>query len=405
MNIVETWLDNVAYSHSRSKSTRENYRFYLQKFCGFIQKTPEEILEHYERLDSERKFKRKYAMLVKAFISDNLNKYATCSIRTMICAVSSFFKYNDLPLGHVPIAKPQITYHNRDITKEEIVSILDVASARQRAFFCMMTQSGLRPYTLCRLKFKHILPDYKKRIPCKVDVPQEIAKGKYGSYFTFTGEESIRYLESYFKDRKDIKPNDYLFTTHGTNRKVSKNSMSVNFANIIKKLNESGNIKFEQKKEGKPRTIRLYSLRKWFRKQAGFGAGQDYVNFWMGHSLGVDDHYFSRDVEHHRQVYREKAMPHLRLERTTTVERDEIQKLKAQMKDLQKEVEKWKRYFDVSVRHRLHDLAVIEEAEEQAFQDEQRKMDERLVEEIESARWEQEAQRLADEIKKRKQRG
>ena len=55
--------------------------------------------------------------------------------------------------------------------------------------------------------------------------------------------------------------------------------------------------------------IHLYCLHKWFRKGAGL-VGQDFANFWIGHTsaLGVDLHYVSRDVEHHREIYPEKAM-------------------------------------------------------------------------------------------------
>jgi len=76
---------------------------------------------------------------------------------------------------------------------------------------------------------------------------------------------------------------------------------------------------YELRENGKPSELRLYSLRKWFRNQAG-PAGVDFVNYWMGHTLGVDEHYFSTDVERHRKQYREKAMPHLRLETQTPSE-------------------------------------------------------------------------------------
>jgi predicted transcriptional regulator len=59
----------------------------------------------------------------------------------------------------------------------------------------------------------------------------------------------------------------------------------------------------------------------------------------MGHtsSLGVDLHYFSRDVEHHRKQYAEKAMPFLRLETATPSETEkqieELHKENVMLKD------------------------------------------------------------------------
>lgn len=63
----------------------------------------------------------------------------------------------------------------------------------------------------------------------------------------------------------------------------------------------------------------------------------------MGHTLGVDEHYFSRDPEYHRKVYEEKAMPNLTIESETPTETakivakqaDEIRKLKDQLVEFQ----------------------------------------------------------------------
>ena len=82
----------------------------------------------------------------------------------------------------------------------------------------------------------------------------------------------------------------------------------------------------------------------------------EYVNFWMGHKTNYkaphipasDEHYFSReDVEFHRQLYKEKAMPHLRLETPTPSETDkiismqqmEIGRLSQELKDLKTKFE------------------------------------------------------------------
>jgi len=43
------------------------YVVHLQKFLGFIQKTPQQILRDYERM-SERKFKVLYAQYLKSLI-------------------------------------------------------------------------------------------------------------------------------------------------------------------------------------------------------------------------------------------------------------------------------------------------------------------------------------------------
>jgi len=331
---VQSWLDNVAYSHSGSKSTEENYRYQIKIFCEFIGRTAAEILEDYEK-SNDREFRRKYARYLRAFISNLYRKdYAVNAVKAKVAALKSFFKYNDLPLGYVPMARKKITYHNRDITKEEIINILKISSPRDRAFFCIMAQTGLRPGTLCSLKIKHVQPDFEKGIiPCKIDVPAETAKGEYHSYFTFMGPESVKHLKAYLATRGRIGPEDFLFTSHGTKKRAHPKSMSQIFVRAIENLKEKGLMDFDQKREGKPRTVRLYNLRKFFRKYA-HQAGFEIVQFWMGHTVsqGQEEHYRPKDPEFHRQLYAEKAMPFLRLETATPSETDKI--ISAQQKEI-----------------------------------------------------------------------
>jgi len=326
MDIVRDWINNVAHAHSGSKGTARAYIHFLGKFCDFIQVTPHQILEDYDST-TDRIFRRKYARCVRAYVSELTEEgYANCTINSAITAVKSFFKYNDLPLGYVPIGRKIVKYHNRDITKEEVKKILSVSRPRDKAFFCLIAQTGLRPETLCKLRLKHLQPDLERDvIPMKIDVPQNVAKGKYRSYFTFTGEESVKYLKAYLATRPNINPNDLVFTAHGSTKPASRQSLSGIFRMTIERLKKKGLMDFEQEEEGKPRTIRLYSLRKFFRKYA-HQAGFEFVQFWMGHVVqsGQEEHYRPRDVEFHRKLYAEKAMPFLRLEQSTPTETEKV---------------------------------------------------------------------------------
>jgi len=331
IEVVDAWIDNVAYAHSKSESTANQYRRNMAKFCSFISKTPTQILGDYERL-TDREFRRKYAQYIRAFISKLSNSNFTVnSVKATVAAIKSFFKYNDLVLGYVPMPRSKVTFHNRDITKEEVVKILELSRPRDKAFFCMMAQTGLRPETLCNLRMKHIKEFSKGIIPCKIDVPEEITKGQYRAYFTFMGDESTKYLRSYLATRANIGPEDYVFTSHGTDKQLNSKSISGIFKRVIEQLKEKGLMDFEQKQIGKPRTVRLYNLRKFFRKYAN-QAGFEFVQFWMGHIVkqGQDEHYRPKDVEFHRELYAEKAMPFLRFETATPSETDKIIQTQAQ---------------------------------------------------------------------------
>ena len=360
MDIVDNWLNTVAFSHSGSPQTRAMYSMNLRKFLSYTGKTAEQIQTDYETSE-DRQFKRGYAQLLMGFIGElQKAKYSASSVSVAVNTVKSFFKYSDFPLGFIPTGKSLVEFHNRDISKEEIIEVLKLANVRDRAFFVMLSQSGLRPATLANLKLGDVegILSENTPIPCKIQVEQENTKGKFQGYFSFVGKESVDNLKDYLKTRpKTVTAEDYVFAMFGNEAPVSPGVLTHIFRRIVEKLRAKGvfdyktkikKLKVEDSAHKVLRTtisrgeLRLYNLRKFFRKYAG-QAGADYVNFWMGHTsaLGVDLHYFSRDVELHRKVYAEKAMPFLRLETRTPSETEkQIEELRRENAELKTKVDR-----------------------------------------------------------------
>jgi hypothetical protein len=261
----------------------------------------------------------------------------------MVGVISSFFHYNDMPLGFVPQAQSGIVFHNRDITKEEIIQIMSVSKIREKAFFVVMAQSGLRPHTMKQLKLRN-LESLDNNVPCKIDVPQEMAKGKYGSYVTFIGPDATKYLKQYHATRTNLTQDSLLFCSHTDSTKmINVKDVSRAFRMAARKLEESGALKFEIR-EGKPSELRLYNLRKFFRKYAN-QMGLEHVSYVMGHTTrGSDSNYTPKDPEWYRDLYKEKAMPFLRIETATPTETEKtIAELKKQLEGRDKELEEMKR--------------------------------------------------------------
>ncbi len=371
-NPVQTWIDNVAYSHSNSKNTAANYTLFFNKFCKFIDKTPEEILSDYEE-STDRDFRRKYAQYVRGWIGSLTREgYAIKTVIVHVTAVQSFFKYSDLPLGHVPRGAAFVTFHNRDISKQEIVDILSISKPREKAFFAVMAQSGLRPQTICRLRIQHLQPDLKeKRVPCKIDVPRELAKGKYRAYCSFVGDEAVSYLVNYLKTRTDLTEDSYLFTQRESDKPIEYSNISHRFREAILKLRKKGVLSFEQKQRGKPSELRLYNLRKYFRKYAN-QAGFEFVQYWMGHIVkqGQEESYRPLDSEFHRKLYAEKAMPFLRIETPSRSETGEIieeqakeiEKLKKELGDRDRRLEMFQKDLDRRMGDFDYRMKLIEES-------------------------------------------
>jgi len=343
---VEKWLGAVAYANSGSSETERRYRSDFNRFLSFIDKTADEILAEYKALKSWNDFRLfgdKIADYIKGWIiALNRSGLANNTIKNMIGAIQSFLKYNRIDIGFIPTAKDHVQYHNRDIKREEIAAIMYVSLPRDRAFYVVSAQSGLRPATICRLQRKHI--EYNRLLrgesPAKIEVPQIMAKGKYQAYFTFISDEAIQHLKHYLNKRANLTSESYLFVKQGTeNEPMKPSAFSAQFNKTVRKLREKGVLDFEVRKD-KPSEIRLYSLRKFFKKYSN-QAGESFSEFWMGHKgKGVTDNYRAKDPEYHRSLYAELAAPHLRIEaKTPTQTEKQIEDLRKQLDEAQKKLE------------------------------------------------------------------
>jgi site-specific recombinase XerD len=352
---VDIWLSQMSFSHSNSEKTKRNYRYYFKKFEEFAGAKAEQIIADYEKLD-DKQFKRKYTPTIMGFVGQiQTEKYSPATQNVALNTVKSFFKYHNLPLNFLPSGRQYTVFHNRDITKEEIEAIIKDAQPREKAYYALMTQSGLRPNEISNLKIGDLegLLQEDTPIPCMITIRQEATKGKYKPYFTFAGKETITSIKEYFKREKrtDLTPEDYLFTKVTKDRetketkitKTDSDLISHIFRRTVRKLKNEKVLNFNNKKSEKTNRneLRLYNLRKYFRNHAG-QAGTDYVNFWMGHSLGIDEHYFSQTaVADHRKQYQEKAMPNLRIEtKTPDQNEDTITKLEQENRELKERLKR-----------------------------------------------------------------
>ena len=340
---VSNWINTIAFSHSHSNNTPATYKPHLQRFLTHANITTEQILKDNETL-TDKQFKRKYTPNKVTHRKTTKRTLCTRNNTETLNVTKSYFKYNSLPLNYLPTGRSYPMFQNRDITQQEIIEIIKSANPREQAYYTLMTQSGLRPNEISNLKIgdvENILQE-NTPTPCLITIRQEATKGKYHPYFTFTGKESIKYIKEYFKrtNRTSLTPEDYLFTMEDGKTKTYSDLISQLFRRTTEKLKKQTVIEFKNKKSEKTNRneLRLYNLRKYFRNNAG-KAGEDYVNFWMGHSNGVDDHYFTQtDTEKHRKQYKELSMPYLTLE--TPISTETAEQIKTMEQKHQIEIEK-----------------------------------------------------------------
>lgn len=350
ISIKEAWLSEVA----NSEETRNSYKN-IERFLEFCNCTLEDIENEWDNVTTYREekiFKKKWTRKIKqhkAILNQNEN-LAQGTIETYMAPIASFFRYLETPIK-VPRKTKSITYHNRDIQREEIDSIISNTShIRDQTFYYMMTQTGLRPIVLSRLQYRDIKEDWEKNIaPCRIHVPKNKNKGEYKEHYTFMAQESIELLRKYFDSRfglgKNPSDDDLLFSQSNTeNIPISTESEANIFSRVALKL---GIAEREENKKspkyGKPKAIRMYNLRKFFRNNIVDSPEIDGVDchFFMGHKLDKnDEHYFSaQNVEKFRKKY-DKASEFIKITSIPDTYKDQVKYLETQLEQTRKEMEK-----------------------------------------------------------------
>jgi integrase len=312
----ETWLKSTC----GSAQCKNLYHAALERFFRETHTDLETFLTTWRNVRYDLRLRDEFcedwSERIEAYV---LSKpYASGTKNTLFAMLKSFFKYCKIPIEIKKIRHVFVTYHNRDITKEEIRSILENADLRDRCFFLMMAESGLRPNTLVQLKWKHIKEEFLAgKIPMKISLPSSIMKCRVSERWTFIGEDGVNMLKEYLKTREPLNDGDFLFVQQTSSRKVfdeqgkrvslkradvpvTAAAFSSKFEEIVERLELVKRPKEGEEGFKKPQSIRLYNLRKYFKKYAK--CDQVFVEYWMGHS-STETHYVSTDPEHHRQVY------------------------------------------------------------------------------------------------------
>jgi len=313
---VEKWLTFRASTVKSKQSIVSRFKYFL----NITKLNPDSLLEEWKSVKydpiAKQRFVDKISEIIENYYEHVLkSNFAELTKHSLIVAVRSFFKFYKIPLEiNSPVMRARVTFHNRFITKQEIRRILDVSPPREKAFFLMMVETGLRPDTLVKLQYKHIKEEYEKGIiPMKIELPSQLLKDRVGDRFTFLGEDGYKALKTYLDMVGKLDDEDYIFQPE-KRTKVKKPLPQTTFSNYFRKVALKLGI-VEKHVKGKPYPVRLYCLRKYFRNNCRLDPA--IREFFMGHSLGTDEHYISRDVEQYRKLYAENYQT-LRIYEPTT---------------------------------------------------------------------------------------
>jgi len=349
---INHWLEDWLSDRAEAAATREFYLMCWRNFTRFSLergKDPLGLVQDYRAVKFQGEIQRETFLeewqdILRAWKTWLKPKYAPFTMKNHLVAVRSFLGYWKIPLDVELPKHPYVLYHNRDLSKEQLRQILSRGSQRDRTIWLVMAESGLRAGTTIAVKYWQIQEDFEKDIvPMRILTPSETLKDHVGDRWSFIGEDGAAALREYLKPRMPLNGEDYVFASERPGRmrgeQFSVASISGKFSRTCRILKlEKGSA------PGKPGHFRMHGLRKYFRNN--MRADPAYREFWMGHSLGVDAHYVSRDPEFHRAEYK-RNYESLRIqEPATAAQLTEItEKLKQkdlEIQELRKEMEELK---------------------------------------------------------------
>jgi hypothetical protein len=172
-----------------------------------------------------------------------------------------------------------------DIKKDDINRITTSVPLREKAFFTIMRQSGLKPHIIKKLKIKDL--ELNSTIPYKINYSERNLKSP-----AFIGKESTNYIKKYLATRKNLTPESLLFTIHtNQNKEINTKDVSRTFRIAAKK-----NL----------RRLKLFSLIYFYRNNV-----KHYLKELKSHP--------SEDDEFYRDLYKKHALPLLEIEKQITI--------------------------------------------------------------------------------------
>jgi integrase len=311
---VKIFLDSMGRN---SVSSENVYKIGLLHFQEFLNNGPLSLQSYsLETILSplQTQHLNVYELLDK-FVSFLLQKnLSTPSISLYVAALRSYFAYYDIDIVLSKFKhKVKMPKHYRE--DEQPIDVQDIRNLllkcnnrRLKAYILVLASSGLRAMEACALR----LQDTDLTVsPTKIHVRKEFSKTRI-SRNVYISDEATTYLQDLinWKYRKRRpKPDHLLFSIYFSTKNAVPRSIYFRLASEFQRLLAVTGM--DQRKEdgkGMRRTVTLHSLRRFCKGVVSDQAGQDFSEWFLGHSKSV---YWTRKELELRQIYKNKCMKYL----------------------------------------------------------------------------------------------
>ena len=312
------WTSQLA---NRNKDTVRNYKIYLLKFCGWVGKSPNELIEMKKKALEHNGDRRENLVLegkVKEFMHyleheavtrQGKKGYGLGSRKIAYSGIISFFDLNQYPLSMKRGDRPSgEALGSRIPEKDEIIRLVNTAkSRRHRAAILFLKDSGLRLSDVVKLRWRDI---------------QDFGGGFYGfkiitqkrrvKALPFRGPETTNALEQLPKEKERIFP---------ITAKTLSNALSVLIGEA-----------------GLEKGLSPHGLRKYFNTEMEAARVQkEYRYAMMGKKIGVYDENRQRNLF---KIYK-ATYDHLRV--FGFIKEERMIEQEERIKELEKKLEQYRR--------------------------------------------------------------
>ena len=341
---VKEFLDSVT-----NRNTKKEYRYGVNKFCDWYNKSAEEILlerkedltqRPNENLIEYRNRASRFEKEIEKFHSSLLDKYSINTARTLTLGVRQLFRFYEMGIrfrAGSKIAKTVKSNKNFPLTIEYVRRMFDVADLRERVVLSLATDLGLRIGDFIDIK-KGDLPPLDKDAPVSFDVmtgkEDVVAHG-------FLSLETVDLLKIYLPTLEKKKENPYLFPSN------SKMHISDEWLNrLLSKLVDKAKINLCNKK------LTFHCFRKMFLSASidsgiGLTAGKKLV----GKSIARSDDTYLTTINLRAKFIQLKKF--LSITKTPKIDTDQLEALKDAVTNLQEDLTRQKLITDTITQDNL----------------------------------------------------
>lgn len=343
-------------------STKYQWKLRLRKFCNWLGKTPDELIEERKKelKSDDDRVKHHSELVVKRYMRFLEDKGLSPNTRrTYFSAIRSFYQRNYAELKFFRRDGPKtvtVTEGSTAATREDIQRMIEVSKPRTRALILFLKDTGLSISDTAKLKLKDLgLENINDVFRVKAPLVIEINRKKTGApTVTFLGQEGLDAVRTSLRIRirgspelkirrygrdeikggippEELTPESPLFRSYGKFMKtLKKPRIDALKPNSISVLIRKAAIQAGVWREG----FAAHTLRRFFQTSLeSAGINRNWIQTMMGHKLlGVEGSYSQPQIEQLTQAYI-KAYPKLAISEVTE-QISRVESLEAQVTKL-----------------------------------------------------------------------